>query len=32
MNKLIKGVGTAGSTRALDPAILKPRGRKYLFR
>jgi len=26
-----KGVGTAGATGALAPAILKPRGRKYLF-
>jgi len=26
-----KSVGTVGSTDALAPAILKPRGRKYLF-
>jgi len=25
------GVGTAGATWALAPAMLKPRGRKYLF-
>jgi len=25
------GVGTAGATGALDPAMLKPRGRKYLL-
>jgi len=27
----IIGVGTAGATGALVPALLKPRGRKYLF-
>ena len=25
------GVGTAGATGALAPAMVKPRGRKYLF-
>jgi len=27
----VKGVGTAGATGALAPAMLKPCGRKYLF-
>ena len=27
----LKGVGTAGATEALAAAMLKPRGRKYLF-
>jgi len=26
-----RGVGTAGATEALAPAMLKPRGREYLF-
>jgi len=26
-----KGVGTAGATGALAPAVVKPRRRKYLF-
>jgi len=26
-----EGVGTAGATGTLAPAMLKPRGRKYLF-